>query len=52
MPNTREREFVASTSSRKTGHQEEGWGFHPRVKYSDPVLFLFKRIAGTKMENN
>jgi hypothetical protein len=50
MTNSGERELVESTSSRKTGHQVEGWGFHPTVKNSDPELFLSKRTAGTKME--
>ena len=45
-----ERELVESTSSRKTGHQVEGWGCHPTVKNSDPELFLSKRTAGTKRE--
>ena len=50
MPYSGERELVESTSSRKTGHQVEGWGCHPTVKNSDPELFLSKRTAGTKME--
>ena len=50
MPNGRERELVESISSRKTGHQVEGWGCHPMVKNSDPELFLSKRTAGTKVE--
>jgi hypothetical protein len=45
-----EREFAESTSSRKTGHQEEGWYCHPIVKNSNPELFLSKRTAGTKLE--
>ena len=52
MPNSRERELVESTSSRKTGHQVEGWGCHPTVKNSDPELFLSERTAGTKMEKS
>jgi hypothetical protein len=47
MPYSGERELVESTSSRKTGHQVEGWGCHPIVKNCDPE---FKRTAGTKME--
>jgi hypothetical protein len=47
-----ERELVESTSSRKTGHQVEGWGYHSTVKNSDPVLLLSKRTAGTKMEKS
>ena len=52
MPNSGERELVESTSSRKTGHQVEGWGCHPTVKNSDPELFLSERTAGTKMEKS
>jgi hypothetical protein len=48
MLNSGERESVESISSRKTGQQVEGWGFHPTVKNSDPDLFLSKRTAGTK----
>ena len=44
-----ERKLVESTSSRKTGHQVEGWGCHPTVKNSDPELFLSERTSGTKM---
>ena len=44
------RELRESTSSRKTGHQDEGWGCHPIVKKSDPELFLSERTAETKME--
>jgi hypothetical protein len=50
MPNSGGRELVESTSSRKTGHQVEGWGFHPTVKNPYPELFLCKRRAETKME--
>jgi hypothetical protein len=50
MPNNAERELVQSISTRKTGHQAEGWSCHPTVKNSDPELFLSKRTAGTKME--
>ena len=50
MPNIREGELVEFTSSRKIGHQVEGWGSHATVKNSDPELFLPKRTAGTKME--
>jgi hypothetical protein len=48
MPNREEREFVEFTSSRKTGHQVEGWGCHLTVKNSDPKFFLSKRTTGTK----
>jgi hypothetical protein len=44
------RELVVPTSSRKTGHQVEGWGCHPTVKNSDTQLSLPERTAGTKME--
>ena len=50
MPYSGERELVESTSSRKTGHQVEGWGCHPTVKISVTELFLSKRTAETKME--
>jgi hypothetical protein len=50
MPSSGERELVESTSSRKTGHQTEGWGCHSTVKNSDPELFLSERTAGSKME--
>ena len=50
MPNSGEKEFVESVSTRKTGHQVEGWGCHPTVKNSDPELFLSERTARTKME--
>jgi hypothetical protein len=47
MPGSGERELVESTSSRKTRHQVEGWGYHPSQN-SDPGLFLSKRTVGTK----
>jgi len=50
MPNSGEKELVESTSSRKRGHQMEGWCCHPKVKNSDPELFLSKRTSETKME--
>ena len=50
MPYSGEKELVESTSSRKTGHQVEGWGCHPIVKNSDLELFLYERIAKAKME--
>jgi hypothetical protein len=52
MPNSRERELVEPTSSRKTGHQVKGWACHPTAKDSDPELFLTERTAATKMEKN
>jgi hypothetical protein len=50
MPNSGKRELVEPTSSRKTRNQVEGQSCHPKVKNSDPELFLSKRTAGTKME--
>ena len=50
MPNSRERELVEFTSSRKIGHQVEGWGCHSTVKNSDSDLSLSKRTSGTKMK--
>jgi hypothetical protein len=49
MPFSGERELIKSTSSRKIGHQLEGWGCHPIVKNSDPELFLSKRTVETIM---
>jgi hypothetical protein len=45
-----EGKLVEPICSRKTGHQVEGWGYHPTVKSLDPEWFLFKRTIGTKME--
>jgi hypothetical protein len=50
MPNSGEGKLVESISSRKTGHQVEGWGCHTTVKNSDPESFLSKITAGTKIE--
>jgi hypothetical protein len=52
MPYSGEREFVESTSSKKTGHQVKGWGCHATIKNSDPELFLYERTAGTKMKKS
>jgi hypothetical protein len=49
IPYRGERELVESTSSRKTGHQVEGWGCHPTVRKSEPELFL-KELQGQKGE--
>ena len=46
--NSREKELLETTSSRKTGHQMEGWCCHPRVKNTDPELFLSKRTVRGK----
>ena len=48
MSNSRERELVQSISSRKMGHQVEGWGCHPTVKSSDQELFLSKELQRQK----
>jgi hypothetical protein len=50
MPNSGVREIIESTSSRKTGHQVEGWSWHPTVKNYDPDFLLSKRTRGIKME--
>jgi hypothetical protein len=47
-----ERELVDFTSSRKTGHQVEGWDCHPTVKNYDPEMLPSERTAGTKMEKS
>jgi hypothetical protein len=47
-----ERELVESTYNRKTEYQLESWSCHHTVNKSDPELFLTKRNAGTKIENN
>jgi len=49
MPNSGVREIIESTSSRKTGHQVEGWSWHPTVKNYDPDFLLSKRTRGIKM---
>ena len=49
MPDSRERELIEPTSSRKIGHQmREGAAFHSHN--SGPYLFLSERITGMKME--
>jgi hypothetical protein len=54
MSNSGEREFVESTSSRKTGHQVEGLGCHPTVKTLTHNFFCLKKkkkkTAGTNVE--
>ena len=50
MSNSREREFLESTSSRKTGHQVEGCSGHPTVKNCEPELSLAKRTSRIKMK--
>ena len=52
IPYSGERKLVESTSSRKIGHQVEGWGCHPTVKNSDPELFLSERTAGSKVKKS
>jgi hypothetical protein len=49
MPHSEERKVIASTSSRNTRYQVEGWSWHPAVKTSDSELSLSKRTAGTKI---
>jgi hypothetical protein len=51
MPYRGEKELVEPTSSKKTGHQVEGWGCHPTVKALTQNC-LSERTAGTKMENS
>ena len=48
MGNTRERELVESTSTRKTGHQVDGWICHPIVNNSDPDCSCLKELQGQK----
>jgi hypothetical protein len=48
MSNSGEGELIASNSSRKTGHQVEGWGCHLTIKNFDPELLLCKITAETE----
>jgi hypothetical protein len=50
MPYTGERELLESTSSRKTGHQVEGWGCHPTVETltQNFVLSCLKELQDQK----
>lgn len=50
MTNNGEREHVESTYSIMTGHYMDGWDCHPKVKHSDPELFLSNRTSETKKE--
>ena len=50
MTNSGEREHVESTYSIMTGHYMDGWDCHPKVKNSDPELFLSNRTSETKKE--
>jgi hypothetical protein len=43
MPNSGERELIDFSSSRKTGHQVEGWDCHPTVKNCDPEILQSKK---------
>ena len=43
---------MESTSSRRIGHQVEGWGCHPTARNSDPELSLSKGTAGTKLKKS
>jgi hypothetical protein len=51
MPDSRERELVAITSSRKTGHQMREGVAIPQSN-SDTYLFLSERTAGMEMERS
>jgi hypothetical protein len=46
-----EREHIESNSTRKTGHQVKGWGWHPTVKNSDPELLRLKEMQGQKQRD-
>jgi hypothetical protein len=48
MHNSRERERIESTSSRKTGHQSEGWVYHPTVTPLTHNCFCLKELQGRK----
>ena len=49
MPNSREKELIEPTSSRKTGHQVRE-GLPSLSKISDLYLFLSERTTGMEME--
>jgi hypothetical protein len=51
IPYSREREFIESTSSRKTGHQVWEGVVIPQ-SYFDPYLFLYERTARMEMERS
>jgi uncharacterized protein with gpF-like domain len=48
MPNSGERELVEFTSSRKTGHQVEGWGCRATVKTLIQNCSSLKELQGKK----
>jgi hypothetical protein len=48
MPNSGERELVESTSSRKTGHQVEGWIAVPQSKTLTQNGSSLKELQGQK----
>jgi hypothetical protein len=48
MPNSGEKEFIESTSSRKTEHQVEGWGCHPTVKKLTQNVSCLRKLQGQK----
>ena len=51
MPDSRERELIEPTSSRKTGHQvREGLPYHSQN--CDAYLFLSERSAGIEMDRS
>jgi hypothetical protein len=49
-PKSGEMKDVEPISSRKTGHQVEGWDCHPTVQNANPELFLSKRTTASKMK--
>jgi hypothetical protein len=48
MPYSGERELVESTSSRKKGHQVEGWGCIPQSKTLTQNRSCLKELLGQK----
>jgi hypothetical protein len=50
MPDSRERELIEPTSSRKTGNQMTKGVFHSLI--SDTKFFLTKRITGMEMKRS
>jgi hypothetical protein len=53
MPNSGERKFVESTSSRKTGPQVEGWGCYPTVKKTLTQNWSYlKELQGKKWKRH
>ena len=52
MPYSREWELVETTSSRRIGHQLEGWGWHPTVKTLAQNCSCLKELQGQKCRRN